>query len=73
MGGRCPSCDSLALGERCARLSLRGTGTPVDAALCSECGTVYIPETEFEEVSERLQAWHKERYPEEQTRLDTFK
>lgn len=71
MGGRCPNCDSLALGQYAARLSLRGTGTPVDAALCGECGTVYVPQDEREKMQERMLEGIEER--EAQTRLDTFK
>lgn len=71
MGGRCPNCDSLAIGEYAARLSLRGTGTPVDAVLCGECGTVYVTDDEIEEMQERMLEGIEDL--EDQTRLDTFK
>ncbi len=68
----CPTCNTGSLGQRCARLSLRGTGTPVDAALCSNCGTVYVPEDEFEQVNHRLNEWIEDEYPDGQTRLDRY-
>lgn len=49
----CPNCEKPALGATCVRMHTRGSEVAVDAAICTGCGTVFVPDDEMERYRDR--------------------